>query len=293
MASTVADLKDRYGLNTSETYRLNVEDLPRRRIQYKKAVAIMCINDSAVPTTAVRNAISDFVSFVVEGERPSQLTTSICPAYLLGNNFDWAVQDISQSWLYSVYRYGLMYTPESQRGLNDQVLRIIQKDPEFEAPYDIVVFNATDAVHAVLGASRDPSVTSVEGLAAYLSKRAISFRTLSRMGMYAYPLQLPPALPSLGYRGHGYVFTVEDYNEYYRARETVLALPHARAAVLQGGLMRILASSVRMEDVLEGPSFTPATTQLAIKESGPFGDDLLSQQEIDIICGVYRMFTGK
>ena len=63
---------------------------------------------------------------------------------------------------------------------------------------------------------------------------------------------------------------------------------------MQGGILyRLARNTVRPVEVSEGPSYTIATRHLANKDSIPVGDDLLTRQEIDILCGVYHVITRK
>ena len=289
--STLEDLRDRYAIVTRPGYAIDPLDAPRRRIDARKAMAILCLDANQVPAVA-HQPISDFVSCVVENQRPPRATVALSRKSLVDQKYRFEAKIINHSWLYDVWRYGLPRT--GPRGLNDEVFHIVEKNPTSEPPYDIVVFNACDAVHAIYGASFTEWVTSTEALLYYLLGRGISFRTLGNIGSYAYPRQPPPVQQSLGYRGADYVFTVDDYNRYSEVKKELLASPHGRAAKLQGGILfRVAGDDVRNVDIANGPSYTSSTIHLANKGSQLMGDDLLTPEEIDTICGVYQVLTSK
>jgi hypothetical protein len=75
-------------------------------------------------------------------------------------------------------------------------------------------------------------------------------------------------------------------------------MPHARAALLEGGIIWQLAKEVLGdsldEEVLYGPSLYVAQFgKLVLLGSQEFWDDTLSNQECDFIIGMNRTYTGK
>ncbi|KJA12735.1 hypothetical protein HYPSUDRAFT_100680, partial [Hypholoma sublateritium FD-334 SS-4] len=78
----------------------------------------------------------------------------------------------------------------------------------------------------------------------------------------------------------------EDYDEYLRRREILLRSHRGRAALMYGGIVaRIARDVLDVNEVLKGPS-TQAVT-VAVKGAFNIDDDVLSQNDLDIICGVY------
>ena len=67
-----------------------------------------------------------------------------------------------------------------------------------------------------------------------------------------------------------------------------------RAALLKGGIIWRLALEVlSVDDVLAGPS-TETVTNYVVARDGVYAiDDDLSPDEMDIICGVYRISNSK
>ncbi|KAL0569649.1 hypothetical protein V5O48_012311 [Marasmius crinis-equi] len=104
----------------------------------------------------------------------------------------------------------------------------------------------------------------------------------------------------LGFRPHGYKFILEDFRAYVAIRDEFLSSPRGRAAVLAGGLLARLAKDVvNKTDVLSGPSRDFLTAWMYGEQfSDPqeqtyiYWDDRLTEEEVNLICGVYEVATG-
>jgi hypothetical protein len=100
---------------------------------------------------------------------------------------------------------------------------------------------------------------------------------------------------SLGFRPAGYAFDTHDYRVYEDRREQFFKLPHSRAALLAGGIVWRLA----LETICPGIALTGPSENIAhfgdIVETpdGPIVDDSLTEEELNLICGVYDVYTGK
>jgi hypothetical protein len=103
-----------------------------------------------------------------------------------------------------------------------------------------------------------------------------------------------PAVIGLGYRLSGDVPSTRDYATYENIRNKFLSTPRARAALLKGGIIWRLARDVIPEAaVLSGPSAEVYKTGQQIEcESGILLDDELSEDELNLVSGVYKVFTG-
>jgi hypothetical protein len=104
-----------------------------------------------------------------------------------------------------------------------------------------------------------------------------------------------PYVTTLGYRPQGYVPRDCDYASYEALRDKFLQTPRARAALLKGGIVwRLSWDAVGVEAALGGPS--PEVFQSGhwfLSEDAYLWDDELSDDELNLICGVYKVFTGK
>jgi len=83
------------------------------------------------------------------------------------------------------------------------------------------------------------------------------------------------------------------------ARDIYLKQPHCRAALLAGGIVWCLAlESLGISPVLHGPSDLALNYGMrtsALDDSGQaytLYDDTLTEAETDLICGVYKIYTG-
>lgn len=97
-------------------------------------------------------------------------------------------------------------------------------------------------------------------------------------------------------RLRGYVFSRRDYDAYTRERQEILNTPRGRAALLRGGIVwRLALDTMSPDSALRGPSWEASVEGcgLCVKSGESIMyDDSLSQDELDIICGVYRCETG-
>ena len=105
---------------------------------------------------------------------------------------------------------------------------------------------------------------------------------------------------SLGYH-YGSTGLAADYCSYVNIRNKFLQIHSGRAALLRGGIIWRLAMDAlgyesALEQVLAGPSadcvdFGGMPQYLA--DGSELWDDVLSDEEVDLICGVYKASTGE
>lgn len=100
----------------------------------------------------------------------------------------------------------------------------------------------------------------------------------------------------LGYRPESYEPDVLDYQAYVTLRTQFFVSPRGRAALLHGGLIgRLAREVVSHEEVLRGPTDDATIDGICLWDKHSqlaYWDDCLSEQEIDLICGVYHVSTG-
>lgn len=108
------------------------------------------------------------------------------------------------------------------------------------------------------------------------------------------PVHDRPVTIGLGYRLSGYKPCMRDYVTYEGIRNNFLTTPRARAALLKGGIVWRLAREVVSDAAVAlGPSSEVyGTGRRFSSREGVFWDDDLSEDELDLICGVYKVFTG-
>ena len=160
------------------------------------------------------------------------------------------------------------------------------------APWIIAV---PDPTNALFLCRLDASLTDYD-LARELLNRGIRFHTLLPLPCI-HPS--PPVAVSVPIRLPGYKFTPQDYHAYVQERSALLADARvARAALLRGGIVwRLAMATLCFDDVLRGPSVAATLYRQGVcfktgDNSVELCDDGLSQPEYDIICGLYRCYTG-
>ncbi|KAJ7151752.1 hypothetical protein C8R43DRAFT_886640, partial [Mycena crocata] len=100
----------------------------------------------------------------------------------------------------------------------------------------------------------------------------------------------------LGFRPQNYKPDHHDYQTYVALRSVFLRSPRGRAALLSGGIIgRLARAVVPDEEVLRGPSDDATINGICLWDGHSqqaYWDDTLTEQEIDLICGVYHISTG-
>ncbi|KAJ6471320.1 hypothetical protein C8R47DRAFT_988280 [Mycena vitilis] len=179
--------------------------------------------------------------------------------------------------------------------LNDQVYYVIsEKEPQSHSLF-IVVQSAANALETVRQ-GWGPRTTDV---AENLLSRGMSFMTCCRSTITSpAPSKLQRRYYSgLGYRPPNYKPDMRDYQVYVAIRQRFMGSPRGRAALLYGGIVgRLARSEASMEEALRGPSDDALVEGMCLWDGrSPFAywDDCLTQQEIDLICGVYHVATGE
>ncbi|KAK7057339.1 hypothetical protein R3P38DRAFT_2759612 [Favolaschia claudopus] len=101
----------------------------------------------------------------------------------------------------------------------------------------------------------------------------------------------------LGFRPHDYVPNHRDYQSYVAVRDQFLRTARGRAAKLYGGIVgRLACTVVSDEEVQRGPTDSVLTDGVCLWDGvsqWAYWDDELTDREIDLICGVYHISTGK
>ncbi|KAK0207252.1 hypothetical protein IW262DRAFT_1282307, partial [Armillaria fumosa] len=100
-----------------------------------------------------------------------------------------------------------------------------------------------------------------------------------------------------GYRPKNYKPDHLDFVAYEWHRNAFLRSPRGRAACLMGGIVgRLARGIVPYEEVYRGPSEDVFEDGVNFQDSGQpsvtLWDDRLTSDELDLVCGVYRIDTG-
>jgi hypothetical protein len=178
--------------------------------------------------------------------------------------------------------------------LDDDTFYLIESaggDFQEHPPWRLVVRDAATVLECYR-AKVGPDRTQVVH---YLLSQGIPFKTLIPGPAPPRFRHIPPIPSGLGSRVSGYVPTLLDYALYERDRASVVNGPYGRAALLTGGIIWRLARET-LTDVTSaaaGPSDNVLDNGMAFRSTdGYLWDDSLSQHELDIICGVYKVRSG-
>ena len=174
--------------------------------------------------------------------------------------------------------------------------------------WKLVVFDAITALECVRR-SQYPTYSNETSILTALIPCGIGFSTrLVPSHAYHVPPVRHEPVYGLGYRPKDWEVTddswLANYSSYIDAHKFLLESSRSVAAFKQGGIVWRLAIDVLgfqevstvMLDAINGPTpdvFGPkGTGHYFVANGEPWCDDQLSEHELDIICGVYRVYTG-
>jgi hypothetical protein len=257
---------------TSGTSYRRLEAVPPPWINICQAMAYD-LPQNDVPS-AIQAPLSDFVSTLLnDGHVPGLLwDLNVGSAHFLGNKT-------------RVIRV-------SPRHIDKQVLFFLEHIHSNHHPFQLAVPDAATALQC-LRESWGPHVEDI-------------IRQLLRLGI-PFTTRVPGPLPDgevsssrepvvLGYREVGYRPDSVDYAEYETIRRAFCeSEQHSRAALLKGGIVwRLVKEILSPGDVLTGPTADVCYHghALTCPNNQILWDDDLSEDELDMICGVYKIFTG-
>lgn len=161
-------------------------------------------------------------------------------------------------------------------------------------PWKVAVYTATAALYVC----RLGEALREEEIALHLVSSGIPFRTLQTMS------SLPPAplerLPSvlIPMRLSGHEFNEDDYSFYLKQCRSVMSVRRSRAALLRGGFAwRIALDYIRTNQAIRGPwGVHPDPKHMFVVQDSDgvqYADDELTNNEYDVLSGIYLTFTGQ
>ncbi|KAJ7037644.1 hypothetical protein C8F04DRAFT_952498 [Mycena alexandri] len=208
-------------------------------------------------------------------------------------DFNCPTSRINSDWKMDVKRFEAGASSADQKQLHYLVQEVDNPGPLF-----IIVTSATTVLE-IIRQNWGPSVGVVTE---YMLARGMPFHLCAKSSRCLFPPPAPVADPwpinsGLGYRGAHYTPTDSDYRCYEAARTRLLLTERGQVALRSGGLIaRIASDVVSVDRALLGPSdrvteqgvcFRPGNVPVA------FWDEKLTEDEENLICGVYYVATGK
>jgi hypothetical protein len=249
-----------------------MEEVPPPWIDICKNMAYDRLQND-VPS-AIQDPLSDFVSaLLIIGHAPGLLwDLNVCSAHFLGNRTNPVIR-------------------VARRMISNQVLYFLEPIHTNNQPFQLAVPDAATALQCL----RETWGPHVEDIIRQLLRLGIPFTT-------RVPGPEPDSAISsrrpvvLGYREVGYKPDSVDYAEYETIRRAFCeSEQHSRAALLKGGIVwRLVKETLSPGDVLAGPTANVCCHGHALTSPNnqSLWDDDLSEDELDMICGVYKIFTG-
>ncbi|KAJ6618166.1 hypothetical protein B0H10DRAFT_2217935 [Mycena sp. CBHHK59/15] len=230
--------------------------------------------DDSTADPRFRAAVSSFFGFLSKAEKLADVPPEL---------YDLRQQDASASW-----RSPLQLRWEI---INEDTYYFLSPEAAASTDWAIVVSSAASALDIM----RRDWATTVD-VARNLVARGISFKTF--IGGPLPPSAAAPAAATarrrgLGYRQQGFRPDPSSYLAYATMRDRLLRSPRGRAALMMGGVVARLARDVvAPESVLSGPTANAFTDGRCFSNaSSAYCDDHLTDDEMDLICGVYEVDT--
>ncbi|KAJ7437513.1 hypothetical protein FB451DRAFT_1152562 [Mycena latifolia] len=138
-----------------------------------------------------------------------------------------------------------------------------------------------------------------EELIFHLRQLGVEFRVCIRDSPCQAPLlPRPPRFSGLGFRPKSYRPTPLDFRAYETHRDRFLKSPRGRAALFAGGIVGRLARQIVNPDLASlGPSAEVFQSGVCLwdgaSSTASYWDDSLTEYEVDLICGIYEVGTGR
>ncbi|KAJ7075239.1 hypothetical protein B0H15DRAFT_961708 [Mycena belliarum] len=182
-----------------------------------------------------------------------------------------------------------------QERLNGNVFYVLE--PKLSPPQDFPLYILIPSAVTTLQVVRMGWGPDLQEVIYHLLQHGVEFRVCIRHSVGIEPIiPIPDRFTGLGYRRKGYKPTSADHGVYVEQREDFLRSPRGRAALFAGGIIGRLAQLIVDESLASmGPSREVLTTGVRLWDgcsSAAYWDDNLTDQDIDLICGVYEIATA-
>ncbi|KAG6819796.1 hypothetical protein H0H93_008550 [Arthromyces matolae] len=253
----------------SFTWRNSCEFLGNGR--WLNAITIAC--PTSPPSMATQGYICTFFERLLSSQKVDDMPTAL---------YDLSLQLIDKNSPIYIHR-------EAIEGIQHYFIRPHESKRLESIPWQVQLTSAPSVMEII----RRRWGTDLVGLVGQLLDRGIPFR-MPITG----PLTPPPAVqelqPGLGYRPANYQPDAADYAAYLSYRDSFLRSPKGRAALMHGGIVsRLAREAVPYQHVFDGPTLDVFSTgaMLPVSSVG-YWDDCLTEHEINLICGVYKVDTG-
>ncbi|KAK0187387.1 hypothetical protein F5146DRAFT_1064727 [Armillaria mellea] len=161
-----------------------------------------------------------------------------------------------------------------------------------EGPYELVIGRASAAVFGL----RQRSAHTLDDLTEYLCRWGIRLSTSKRVRTQDQPLRTLLRIPEriiIPHRLKGFQLKMKDFVNYVERRRQLFKNSEVvRAALKHGGLIWRLAMEEASEECIisgHSPRVAEIGACLRTTEGEALWDEMLTEDQIDIICGVYKV----
>ncbi|KAK7030162.1 hypothetical protein R3P38DRAFT_2524007, partial [Favolaschia claudopus] len=258
-------------------------ELPNDKLTCK----VMGDKDIQLPCDAQTHNLKSFLSLAKTVETFKAIDSALL-------DFHYPPSAINQVWAADVKRV----LCRERLGFAGGLLFIVH-DTDAPGPLYMVLDSAT----TVLEIERRQWGPSISDIALRLLHRGIPFH-LCVVSHQLQPSSPPPKVleslnpySGMGYRLKDFQPDMRDYNGYLDCREHFLRTSRGQVALRSGGIIaRIAREVLTIEDGLLGPGDEVTRNGICFWDGhtpGALWDDQLTEDEIDIVCGVYHIATGQ
>jgi hypothetical protein len=161
---------------------------------------------------------------------------------------------------------------------------MIPRIAKYARTWNLIIESATSVIQCI----REQWGPSLEDVIICIFDRGIRFKVIS--AVVHHPIPRPKTVFESNYRAFGWQPDKYEYMDYEVRRNRLLRMPHVRVAVAQGGILWRLCKQELAAVIPSGPSTD--VHFFADASSCKYLFDTLSEEEIDVLCGVYHVDTG-
>ncbi|KDR65530.1 hypothetical protein GALMADRAFT_23072, partial [Galerina marginata CBS 339.88] len=181
--------------------------------------------------------------------------------------------------------------------LNDCLFLLDNAILHEKSAWHIAVTTSANALYVLRKLLSCQQPLSAVIVAQLLADEGIPFHTLLELHSLPLTMSLNSIETKIPRRVAGHRFGPADYASYIAHRGHLLATPRGRAALLHGGIVtRLAREHMGIESASFGPSSAVTIHRLGYSFTATsnitYWDDALTQQELEVICGLHYCFTG-
>ena len=162
-------------------------------------------------------------------------------------------------------------------------------------PWSIALYDVPQALYVFRLLLKNSHTSAA--LAHILLEEGVAFRTVQPLRDVYSRSSLDDIVTIVPIRLSDYIFKASDYDVYVHHHAMILSSPRGRAALLRGGIVgRLAREHLAIDSACLGPSSSVTVHRVGFNivdgDGMKYWDDELTDDEIDVICGLHRCYTG-